>query len=233
MKLANSFPACLLLAIAFTLAPSVVQAQAFKSYTPVVTGGTIIDFEGMAEGTLIDTQYPGVTFGQAPLGGRPMIDNFPWLFGYGASSGSGVLTGSTEGGEPFPTIAGITATFNNPVSAVQAFLSDTAPLGDYDVRAFNSLSVLIDSITVLAGEILPPGYAGGPFPPPGTFPLPGIYVGFVHPTADIASIQIGPSTGFGDAFSVDDVQFVPEPGSLALLAGFGIAASHFFRRRRS
>jgi hypothetical protein len=235
MNTGNSLRVGLFLAIAFSLSASSVLAQAFKSYTPVVSGGTVIDFEGRAEGALIDTQYPGVTFGQAPMAGRPQIDNYSWLFGYGASSGSAVLTGSTEGGYTFPTVAGITATFDTPTSAVQAFLSDTAPIGDYDIQAFDSSNVLIDSITVLGGEILPPGYSGGAFPPPGTFPLPGIYVGFVHTSADIARIQIGPSSGFGDAFAVDDVQFlpIPEPGSLALLVGLGLGGSVLLGRRRA
>jgi hypothetical protein len=64
----------------------------------VLSGGTLIDFEGLANGTLVDTQYAGVTFGQDAGGGRPQIDQFPWLFGYGSSSGDHVLTGSSEGG---------------------------------------------------------------------------------------------------------------------------------------
>src|SRR5215216_4219227 len=59
---------------------------------------TVITFDRQAEGTLISTQYAslGVTFSQ-PDGGRPQIDNDPFLFFYTASSGNGVLTGSTEG----------------------------------------------------------------------------------------------------------------------------------------
>ena len=65
--------------------------------------GTLIDFEGFTEGTLIDTQYSaqGVTFVQ-PDTGRPQIDNHPGEFGYGPSSGIGMLTGSTEVERPFP-----------------------------------------------------------------------------------------------------------------------------------
>ncbi len=69
-----------------------------NSPVPTLTGPAI-DFEGFVEGTLIDTQFAGVTFGQDD-GGRPQIDNSPFLFGYIQSSGEAVLTGSTEGGAP-------------------------------------------------------------------------------------------------------------------------------------
>lgn len=205
-------------------------ANPIKSYTPVLTG-TPIDFEGYAEGTLISNQYPGVIFGQDD-GGTPMIDNYSWLFGYGSSSGSAVLTGSTTGGALFPTVAGITLDFS--VSGVQLFLSDTAPLGDYTISAYGAGSVLLESFTVLGGEILPPGYAGGAFPPPGTFPLPGIYVGFIRATADIARVQVGRSSAFGDAFAVDDVQFsvIPAPGAI-LLGSIGVGVVSWLRRRRT
>jgi hypothetical protein len=209
-------------------------ASNFKSYTPVVTGGTVYDFEGKAEGTLIDTQYAGVTFGQAPLAGRPQIDNYSWLFGYGSSSGSGVLTGSTEGGYLYPTVAGITGTFTSGVSEFQAFFSDTSPLGDYTVSAYGATNNLLDTFIILASEILPSGYVGGTFPAPGTSPLPGLYVGFQRGSADIFKVQIGPSATGGDAFAIDDFQFktsaVPEPISMLLL-GFGLAGLAVLRSR--
>src|SRR5687768_5531743 len=82
-------------------------------------GGTVIDFEGQAEGTLIDTEYSGlgVTFTQDDSG-TPMIDNLPALFGYGPGSGTGMLTGSTTGGAQFPTVAGLVAEFSTPQAQV-------------------------------------------------------------------------------------------------------------------
>ena len=180
-----------------------------QSYTPQTSGGTLITLEGQAEGTLISSQFSGVTFSQ-PDGGRPMIDTYEnegWLFGYGASSGSAVLTGSTEGGAEFPTIAGIIATFSSPVSSVEVFLSDTAPLGNYTISAFGAGGMLLESFAVAGTAIVPPGYSGGIFPPPGTTPLPGIFVGFVRPSGDIVSIQIGPSSAARDSFAIDDLRF--------------------------
>jgi hypothetical protein len=210
-------------------------ATSVKSYTPFLTTGPLIDFEGFSEGTLISNQYAGVTFSQVD-GGTPMIDNYSWLYGYGCSSGSAVLTGSTTGGAPYPTVAGIVLTFGSPTSQVQSFFSDTSPLGDYVVSAYDGSHGLLESLTVAASEALPPGYSGGTFPPPGTEPLPGLYVGFTRLSADIASIQIGPSSAQGDAFAIDDIRFgsdatVPVPGAILLVAvGTGLVG--WLRSRR-
>jgi hypothetical protein len=220
----------------------------FQSYSPVLTDGSVATFEGFSEFTRITNQYAalGMTFSQTG-GGAPMIDNFnqnggangcsglAWCFGYGASSGSGVLTGSPDGGNVVTT-AGIIVTFTDLQTDVQAFLSDTAPLGNYTVSAFNASHTLLASLTVLQANTLPLAYSGGVFPPPGTFPLPGIFVGFQDTSAEIKSIQIGPSSAApgSDAFAVDDIRIsaaTPEPGSLLLIGtGLVLVAGRFFRR---
>ena len=158
---------------------------------------TVINFEGQAEGTLISTQYAssGVTFIQ-PDGGRPMIDNFPFLFGYTANSGVGVLTGSTEGGAPFPTVAGMTATFALPTNLGGAYFSDWSPLGNYTVTARDAGGNVLETQTILASQ-LPTCQVSGC----------GVWVGFSRSQADISSVTFGPSSAFGDAFAIDDVGF--------------------------
>src|SRR5437867_5776240 len=142
----------------FVAAHGAAYGAPLQSYTPQTSGGTLITFEGQAEGTLISNQFSGVTFSQPDVG-RPMIDTYDnegWLLGYGASSGSAVLTGSTEGGAEFPTIAGIIATFSSPVSSVEVFLSDTAPLGNYTISAFGAGGMLLESFAVAGTAIVPP-----------------------------------------------------------------------------
>lgn len=215
MKFLNPLLACGLFAATIS---SPAQAQRIDSATSTLSGATLINFEGLAEGTLVGSgTYSGVTFSQ-PDGGRPQIDNSPFLFGYGPSSGTGVLTGSTEGGAPFPTVAGLTVTFSSGQSSVEAFLSDTSALGTYNILAYGFGGVLLDS-----------------FNASGT----NRYVGFSGLGADIYSVQFGPSSAFGDAFAIDDVRFVaatgavPEPGTWAMMllgfGGMGVA----LRRRRS
>jgi opacity protein-like surface antigen len=184
-------------------------AAAVASAAPVLVPGpspvppaadTVIDFEGQAEGTLISTQYAtsGVTFSQ-PDGGRPMIDNDPFLFFYTANSGNGVLTGSTEGGAPFPTVAGMTATFELPTNLAGAYFSDTAPLGNYTVTARDADGNVLETQVILATQL--------PTAPTCTIDGCGVWVGFARSEADISSITFGPSSAFGDAFAIDDVRF--------------------------
>jgi hypothetical protein len=196
--------ACLALAGGAQAAPVFVPGP--KPTAPF--GGTVIDFEGFDEGTLIDNQYAGqgVTFTQ-DVGGRPQIDNQPMLFAYGPESGVAVLTGSTEGGDPFPTVAGLKAVFNTPVARAGAYMSDTAPLGDYPVTAFDAVGNVLESQTVPGSAFPSPSNANcSSFFPPGSEAC-GVFVGFDRSTADIKSIQFGRSTAFGDSFAIDDLRF--------------------------
>lgn len=204
----------------------VADAAPIKSSTSTLAGGLLVDFEGQTNGALISNQYPGLTFSQDPgatytappyllvPGGRPQIDNSPFLFGYAASSGIGVLTGSTEGGYPFDTVAGIRVTFAGLASGVEAFFSDTSPLGNYTVSAFDALGAVLETLTITLGEM-------------NAAPNDGLFVGFSRANADIKSILFGPGLVEGEAFSIDDLRVVtgvveptptPLPASLALLA---------------
>ncbi len=227
-------------AVAVILFGGYYQAEAVPIVGTPTFGGTVIDFEGWDEGTLIDTEYSslGVTFTQDD-GGTPMIDNKAFLYAYESGSGDAVLTGSTTGGAPYPTVAGLIAEFETPVARAGAFFSDTGPAGNYTVTAFDSGGSVIESYNIAYGT-LPSiqGYGNedpscdpsGPWEGTGC----GIFIGFDVGSDLIASIQFGPSSGSGDGFAIDDLRFertaVPEPGTL-LLIGSGLVGLGFMRRR--
>ena len=218
MHKVRKFAAGAISAAVLALSPAMSFGAPINSALTVLGGTPLTTFEGFAEGTLMLSQVAGVTFGQTPLAGRPQIDNSPFLFGYVASSGTGVLTGSLEGGYPFVTVAGLTMTFAAPVSAAEVFFSDTAALGSYLISAFDTSDVLLESFSI-----------GGP----------GLsiarYVGFQYGSAQISRFQVGPSSAFGDAFAIDDLRVasaVPEPSSLALMVMATGAALAALRRRR-
>jgi hypothetical protein len=209
--------AVLLATLALTAATA-VPASADPINSPIPTlAGPAIDFEGFGEGTLVNNQYGGVYFGQTD-GGTPMIDDLPYLFAYKSASGLGVLTGSTTGGAPYPTVAGLTATFAMPQRAVEFFLSDTVPLGSYTINAYGAGDVLLESFVLpLAASY-------------------GSYVGFSRGAADIFMFDVDSSVE-NDAFGFDDLRSdagapVPEPGSMILLGTGLVGLSRAWRKRR-
>jgi len=201
---------CVVVLVLFGAAGT-AAASPIQSPFSTVGGPPLADFEGFAEGTLISNQYAGVTFSQDD-GGAPMIDNFPWLFGYNSVSGDGVLTGSTDGGASVPTVAGLILDFTTAVSTVEFYLSDFGPLGTYTISAYGAGNVLLESFVA----------------------IPQNYVGFSHASADILKVTFDSSETF-DAFAIDDLRLVtavPEPASMLTILG-AIAGLTAVGRRRT
>jgi hypothetical protein len=222
--------------LCLALSPALAAPIFVGGPSPVAPfSGTVIDFEGLVEGAAVPA-LGGVSFSQ-PDGGTPIADNSPFLFAYDSSSGSGVLTG---GPPSTVTTAGIIASFGSGQSRVGAFMSDTAPLGAYRVSAFGLGGVFLESQVVAAASF--PTIPGFPSPDArcdATTPFTtsgaacGVFVGFSRPSADIYSIQFGPSSSAGDAFAIDDLTFAaPEPATLALMA-LGLMGVGITRRHRS
>lgn len=140
------------------------------------------------------------------------------MFGYHGVGNTAALTGSTNGGADFDTVAGLTGVFSLLQQSIQLFFSDDSPLDAYTITVFDSGNTAIESVIL----------------PGGRDPI-NVYVAFTEAAASIASFQVGPGAGFADGFAIDDVSYdfvtvaVPEPVSLVL---FGTALLGFASMRR-
>lgn len=196
-----------------TLLSAGAHATALNSGTgPSTSGGTFIDFEGQAEGNAA-TLYSGLGVTFTANAGNPLIDNSPFSFFYTANSGVGVLSIDT-------VPAGLGINLATAANSVEFFFSDTAPLGNYVVSAFDASSVLLEAFTLTLADVTADGSR---------------WLGFVRGSSDISRVTIVPVDGT-DAFALDDLRFgssaVPEPATLALAAMALLGAGMAGRKRK-
>jgi hypothetical protein len=180
----------------------------FACAPPLFADSVTINFEGFADGTLIATQYAGLTFSNAVIARAEVsLDEFE----FPPHSGVNVVVDS---GGP------ITIVFSSAVSSFDAFFTYSVPL---TLDAFNSSNSLVASTNSLFSSN--EGLSGVPGSSPNELMQ-------VSVSGGISSVEILGSPS-GGSFTMDDVTYttsVPEPGSLFLvLAGSSMITA--FRKR--
>ena len=150
---------------------------------------TPIDFENFAVGTVITTQYPGVTFSVVPNTCGGSVDLVIGTSANGTSSGTQALV--IETGCPDFSPDYLRMVFDNDQSLVEFILGEPVALSAvYDIRAYNS-----------GGTLLPSSHTLTSGPGIHTF----VRVGSNGGPANIARIEIQNPTSFFEA--IDDLSF--------------------------
>lgn len=199
------------MAAAVLMLPSLAQAgltthTTEAAWQSAVSSPTLIDFDGLADGTVLSTQYAGLSF-SAFHSGNPLAAAY-----VGSYSGANVLSmGSpplTGGG------GGVAIDFAAPLSGVAFWYLDSEFAG-------NLVTVYGAANTVLGiYELAYPR------------PFEWLFVGFVSSTNDITRIAV--SIDGADAVSLDNLlvtSAVPEPSAAAMLLLGGLFVLRGPRRR--
>jgi hypothetical protein len=173
---------------------------------------TVITFEGLPDGTVLTTQYPGITFSDAIiLTAGISLDEFE----FPPKSGNSV---ASDNGGPM----GIT--FANPVTSFGGYFTYAEPLV---LAAFDSTSKQVASVAslfsnneALSGDL-------------GSSPNEFLLVSFA---SGISSVKITGDPG-GASFGLDDAAFttgasaIPEPSCMRLGLAGGAVLLFIWRRR--
>lgn len=171
-----------------------------------IANAQLIDFEGLGEGTPVDTQYSalGVEFGTSG-GGPASISSFSAFFG------SDVLCNATDGGSDRRLT--LIMDFSTPITDLEFdFNSAGDPSAAFPIRFYNAGGLS-------STDVVP--YSGAGW-------VRDIMYGGLD---NVTRVEIDSGGGAGWLFGVDNMDFtqVPAPGSLALLGLGGLVAA---RRRR-
>lgn len=180
----------------------------------LLLGATIyVDFESLADGTVVTSQFPGIVFGQTTVltAGTSLNEaEFP------PRSGVNV---ATDAGGP------VLLTFASPASSFGAYFTYLGPLS---LTAYDASNTQIGIVTSqYSSNLLISGVFGS---------SPNELLSF-NALGGIKSIRIEGDPS-GGSFVLDDITFestsptgVPEPGSMAVM-GLGLAALAILRIRK-
>jgi hypothetical protein len=189
---------------------------AMVSLAPLTWAGTVtvIDFEGLIEGTSVTNQYSGMTFSNSTVltAGSSLNE-----IDYPPESGTNVIF---DDGGP------ISMTFSTPVLGVGAYLNYTQSI---ELQAFDSADNLLGSASTLYSTNL---VSTGD---PGSSPDEFLELSFASAISKV-TFTGDPA---GGTFTLDDLTItaaessqIPEPSTLALLLG-AMAICTKFRRQPS
>lgn len=171
-----------------------------------VANAQLIDFEGLGEGTPVDTQYAGLGVEFSTNIGTASISSYSGFFG------SDVLANATMGGAVADRALTLIMEFSTPISELEFdFNSAGTPGADFNIRFYNGGGLASSDVLPQAGVawVTDINYSSLP---------------------SVTRVEID-SVNDGWIFGVDNMDYrqIPAPASLALLGMGGMVA---MRRRR-
>lgn len=204
-----------LISATFTTSAAVIGYTNQATFATAAGGVTVETFEGLALGAI--SSLPSLNIGSmSGLGGQFIGSSaalpFP-MFVPPLPSGTKFLSNNMAS----PTFAtgSIDFFFNAPITAVGAFVADSAPLGGFSIEVF--IGNASQGIITVGARTLPDSFVG-------------ITSNIAFDHARFLAVSAGDSWGL-DNLQVNSATRVPEPASLALIS-LGLLGLCFSRRKQ-